>query len=152
MLNTASAVISFIIKLEEETAKFYEKSAQEVPEIEEIFLSFSKENRHNKVMVERAYYSVITDALEACFSFKEGLDPTAYTVKTELAEGTSYMDYLRSALETEKAVQKLYVDATALSEGLMADIPRVFKMIARKRDNRIAKLKALLEKCSETRR
>jgi hypothetical protein len=147
MLNTASAVISFIIKLEEETAKFYEKLVREFPEGKEIFLSFSKENRQNKVMVERAYYGVITDALEACFSFKEGLDPTAYTVKTELAEGASYVDRLKFALETEKTIQKLYMDAAVHSEGLMADVPRVFKIIARKRGNRTAKLKDLLEKC-----
>ncbi|MHC1564672.1 MAG: hypothetical protein ACXQTF_05040, partial [Candidatus Hecatellaceae archaeon] len=77
MLNTASAVVSFVINVEEETAKFYENLAQKYLEGKDAFLSFSKENRKNKVLVERAYYGVITDALEACFSFKDGLNPEA---------------------------------------------------------------------------
>ena len=143
MLNTASAVVSFVINVEEETAKFYENLAQKYPEGKDTFLSFSKENRKNKVMVERAYYGVITDALEACFSFKDGLNPEAYPIKTELAEGASYADALKAAVEMEETIRKLYLDAAALSEGLMADVPRAFKIIARKRDERIAKLKSL---------
>ncbi|MHC1589996.1 MAG: hypothetical protein ACXQTQ_03435 [Candidatus Hecatellaceae archaeon] len=143
MLNTASAVVSFVINVEEETAKFYENLAQKYLEGKDTFLSFSKENRKNKVMVERAYYGVITDALEACFSFKDGLNPEAYPIKTELAEGASYADALKAAVEMEEVIRKLYLDAAALSEGLMADVPRAFKIIARKRDERIAKLKSL---------
>jgi rubrerythrin len=144
LLNTASAVISFVTKLEEETAKFYDQLAQKYPEGREVFLSFSKENRKSKVMVERAYYGVITDALEACFSFKDGLDPEAYAVKTELAEDASYVDALKTALEIEETIRKLYTDAAVLSEGLMADVPRAFKMVAKKRGDRIARLKALI--------
>lgn len=144
LLNTASAVISFVTKLEEETAKFYNELAQKYPEGKEVFLSFSKENRKSKLMVERAYYGVITDALEACFSFKDGLDPKAYAIKTELAEDASYVDALKAVLEIEETIRKLYMDAAVLSEGLMADVPRVFNIVAKKRGDRIAKLKALI--------
>ncbi|RLI13767.1 MAG: hypothetical protein DRO43_05540, partial [Candidatus Hecatellales archaeon] len=64
-------------------------------------------------------------------------------IKTELAEGASYADALKAAVEMEEVIRKLYLDAAALSEGLMADVPRAFKIIARKRDERIAKLKFL---------
>ena len=143
-LNTASAVITFVTKHEEETIKFYEKLAQKYPEGKEFFLTYSKENQRNKVMVERTYYGVITDMLEACFAFKDGLDPAAYAVKIDLAEGASYSDALKDALEMEKIIQKLYIEAAALSEGLMADVPRAFRIIARKRGDRIAKIKALI--------
>ena len=145
-LNTCSAVLSFVTKLEEENAKFYEKLAQKYPEGRETFQSISKDNLKNKTMAERAYYGVITDALEACFSFEEGLDPEAYTVKSEISEGASYTDALRTAIEIEETIQKVYTDAAALSEGLMADVPRAFKIIARKRGDRVSKLKALMEK------
>ena len=55
-LNTASAVITFVTKHEEETKKFYEKLAQKHPEGKEFFLTYTKENKRNKVMVERTYY------------------------------------------------------------------------------------------------
>lgn len=145
LLNTASAVISFLTKLEEETAKFYDKLALKYPEAKETFTIFSKDNQKNKVSLERAYYGVITDALEACFSFKEGLNPEAYTVKTEIAEEATYFHALKKALEIEETIYKAYMDAAVLSETLMADVPQTLKKIAKKRDERITKLKALLK-------
>jgi hemoglobin-like flavoprotein len=145
LLNTASAVISFLTKLEEETAKFYEKLAQKYPEARETFTFFSKDNRKNKISLERAYYGVITDALEACFSFKEGLNPEAYAIKTEIGEGATYLDALKATLEIEESIRKAYMDAAVLSESLMADVPQTLKKIANKRDERIAKLKSLIK-------
>ena len=144
LLNTASAVISFLTRLEDETAKFYEKLSHKYPEGKEIFQSFSIENKKNKSMIQRVYYGVITDALEACFSFKEGINPQNYAVKTELAEDASFANVLKCAMEIEETIRRAYIDAAELSEGLMADIPRVFKAVAEKRDNRIARLATIL--------
>lgn len=143
-LNTASAVVSFVTKSEEDGADFYEQLAVKYPNGREAFLSFSKENRKNKVTVERAYYGVISDALEACFSFKEGLNPATYTVTTGLAEGASYADALRAAIERETKLQELYRESAKLSEGLMADVTRAFKQMAKRREDRLAKLNALV--------
>jgi hypothetical protein len=145
MLNTASAVISFLTKLEEETAKFYEKLAQKYPEVKETFTLFSKDNQKNRILLERTYYGVITDALEACFSFKEGLNPEIYAIKIEIGEGATFLDALKAALEIEENTRKAYLDAAILSEALMADVPQALKKIAKKRYERIAKLKALLK-------
>jgi hypothetical protein len=143
LLNTASAVIRFVTTLEDETTVFYEKLAEKYPEGKETFLSFSKENRKNKVAVERAYYGVITDALEACFSFKDGIDSNEYSVNTNLPEDTSYSDAIKVALDIEGNIQKYYVDTASLSEGLMADVSIVFKMMAKKRANRMVKLREI---------
>lgn len=143
-LNTASAVISFVTRSEEDSALFYEQLAARYAKGREAFLTFSKENRKNKVTVERAYYGVISDALEACFSFKEGLDPEAYAARTALSEGASYAEALKAAIENERRVQQLYLESAKLSEGLMADVTRVFKVMARKREDRLAKLNALV--------
>ena len=142
-LQTASATISFAKGLEEQSAEFYEDLSQRYAEGEDIFLSFAKENRKNVVQIERAYYGVITDAIEGCFAFN--IEPDAYTLETEVAENVSYSDALDKAIELEERIIKFYSDAAEQSKSLMADVPRAFRMVAKKRDNRIAKLRLLLK-------
>ena len=141
-INTASATISFAKKLEEDSAKFYEDLSQKYPKGEDIFLAFAKENRKNVVQIERAYYGVITDALEGCFAFN--LNPDEYTLKTELAEAASFSEALDQAVEIEERITKFYSDAAEQSKSLMADVPRAFTLVARKRESRELKIKSLL--------
>ena len=141
-LNTASATISFAKKLEEDSAKFYRDLAQRHVKDRDIFLSFAKENGKNIVQVERAYYGVITDALEGCFAFN--INPDDYAFKTELAEGASYSDALDKAIELEGKIGGFYAVAAEQSKSLMADVPRAFEMVAKKRNNRKAKLKSFI--------
>ncbi|UCD73154.1 MAG: hypothetical protein JSW01_00480 [Candidatus Bathyarchaeota archaeon] len=89
----------------------------------------------------RTYYGVISDALEACFSFEEGLDPDAYCIDIQIPDSEGLAEILERAITIEEKIQKAYSDAARLSEGLMADIPRVFSIIAGKREERIAKLR-----------
>jgi len=140
-LNTASATISFAKKLEEDSAKFYEDLSQRYAKDVDVLLSFAKENRKNIVQIERTYFGVITDAIEGCFAFN--INPDEYAFKTELAEKASYSDALEKALEIEEKIIKFYSDAAEQSKSLMADIPRAFVMVAKKRDNRKAILKSL---------
>ena len=53
---------------------------------------------------------------------------------------------LKKASEIEEKIMKFYSDAAEQSKSLMADVPRTFAMIARKRDNRISTLKTLVNK------
>ena len=140
-INTASATISFAKKLEEDSAKFYEDLSQRYAKDEDVLLSFAKENRKNIVQVERAYYGVITDAIESCYAFK--INPDDYAFKTELAEGASYSDALEKAVEVEEKILEFYSHAAEQSKSLMADVPRAFNMVAKKRDNRSSMLKSL---------
>ena len=119
--------------IQEDTAKLARKAVKHV-----------KENEKNIVQVERAYYGVITDAIEGCFSFN--IDPTEYSFKAELAEKASYSEALDKALEIEEKIIKFYSDAAEQSKSLMADVPRAFKMVAKKRGNRQSTLKSLLSK------
>ncbi len=144
LLNTASAVISFLTKLEDETARFYEELSHKYPEGKEIFQFFSRENGKNKSLIQRVYYGVITDALEACFSFKEGMNPENYVVKTEVAENASLVNVLKCVMEIEETVRRAYIDAADLSEGLMADVPQAFRAVAKRRSGRIIKLADIL--------
>jgi len=142
-LNTASETVSFARELETESAKFYENLAQKYAQGKEIFLSFAKENNKNIVQTERAYFGVISDALEGCFSFK-GIDTDNYSIETTLSEGRSYADALNMAVALEEKIVKFYVDAAEVSKSLMADVPQAFERIAKKRNERILKLKSLL--------
>ena len=143
-LNTASEVISFTKKLEEQSATFYKELSQRYVKDEDIFLSFVKENKKNIIQVERAYYGVISDALEGCFAFN--INPAEYSFKTELAEKARYSEALERSMDIEEIIIKFYSDAAEQSKSYMADVPRAFKMVAKKRGNRQLTLKSLLGK------
>lgn len=142
MLHTASEVLTLAKKLENESAKFYEDLSQRYAKDVDVLLSFAKENGKNVVQIERAYYEVITDAIEGCFAFN--INPDDYAFKTELAEGASYSDALDKAIELEEKVGEFYTVAAEQSKSLMADVPRAFEMVAKKRNNRKAKLKSFI--------
>ena len=143
-LHTASEVISFVRELEGESAKFYEALSRKYAQNSDVFLSFAKENGKNIVQVERSYYGVITDALEGCFAFDVETD--TYALKTDLVENASYSDALGRAVEIEEKIIKFYSDAAEQSQILMADVPRIFKIIAKKRGKRLEELGLLLKR------
>ena len=140
-LHTASETISFAKKLENESAKFYQDLSQRYTEGEAVFLSFAKENEKNVTQIERAYYGVISDAIEGCFAFN--INPDEYTFTTELAEKASYSDALDKVAEIEEKIISFYTDAAEQSKSLMADVPRNFAIVAKKRKNRVLQLKSL---------
>jgi rubrerythrin len=145
-LQTASSVISFARELEEDSAKFYQELAQRYPQNEDTFLTFAKENKKFVVQTERAYYGVISDAIEGCFAFD--LDSEKYTMEIVLTESTEQADAVGKALKMEEMITKFYTDAANQSESLMADVPRTFKLIAKKRGERAAKLESLVSRFS----
>jgi rubrerythrin len=137
-LNTTSQVISLARKLEEDGAGFYESLAKHHPEESDIFISFARENKKNITRVERAYYSVITDALEGGYAFD--LDPEAYFIKLDNIQNTPFSNNLDTAIEMEGKTSRFYAVAAEQSKSLLADIPRVFLTMARLRDDRRQKL------------
>jgi rubrerythrin len=142
-LTTASEIIRFAKELENKTAKFYEGLATRYPEAKETFSSFVKENRKNEILVQRAYNEVITDALETGFSF-EGLEGDAYMIDVDLAQGADLAGAVKKALEMEEKTQAFYATTAEMSKALLADIPRAFERIAKKRTERKVKLTSLL--------
>ena len=140
-LQTASSVISFARALEEDSAKFYQELAQRYPQNEDIFLAIVKENKKYVVQTERTYYGVISDALEGCFAFE--LDSEKYAMEIVLTDSTEQADAVSEALKIEETIAQFYTDAADQSESLMADVPRTFKLIVKKRGERAAKLESL---------
>jgi len=141
-LQTASEVISFARELEDKSAKFYESLAEKFKDYRETFLSFVKENKKNKMLVQRAYNEVISDALETGFSF-EGLDKDTYLIETNLSQDENLTSLINKALDMEEKIKRFYLNAAKKSESLLADVPRAFEKIARKRAERREKLKLL---------
>lgn len=142
-LTTASEVVSFAKDLEDKTEEFYKQLAERYQDQTETFSSFAKENRKNKIAIQRAYQGVVTDALETGFSFKEfQVDP--YTPDVSVPEKATLSDIAKRALEVEKKMQGFYEAAAKMSRGLLADVPRTFERIARKIDKRKERLKSLI--------
>jgi rubrerythrin len=142
-LNTSASVISFAKQLEEDSSGFYEKMAEIYPESAELFRTFAKENNKYSTMIQRAYYSVITDAIEGCFAFSVETDK--YTFEGELVEEPGYTGALNQAIDMEQKVISFYTDAAEQSKAFMADVPRTFLIVAKKRKAREDRLRALLK-------
>jgi len=143
-LHTASEGISFAKALEVESATFYENLAKRFPTGGEAFLAFAKENRKNVLEVERTYYGVITDAIEGGYCFD--LEPNVYAINVEMSVKTSFEEALAAALSLEEKIIGFYSDAAVQSKPLMADVPRAFLMIVKKRKKRLPILNLLLAK------
>jgi rubrerythrin len=144
VIHTCSGVMSLAKELENDSAKFYENLSQRFGSDKDLFLSFAKENGEYVVQIERAYYGVITDAIEGCFAFN--IDPETYRFRTELQEKTSLSEAFARALEIEEKMVKFYSDAAEQSKSLMADVPIAFRMVAKKRSRRQSKLGSLISK------
>ncbi|MFC1988223.1 hypothetical protein ACFLVJ_00060 [Chloroflexota bacterium] len=142
-LHTASEVISLSRKLENESAEFYEELPRKYARDEDVLHSFAEENRRNVVQIERTYYGVISDALESGFAFDMEADD--YILEASLAQNATYHEALDKAIKIEGHIVKFYSDATEQSQALMADVPRVFKLVTQKRIARILKLESLLQ-------
>lgn len=142
---TASAIITFIQRVETESSTFYDKLADIVKEDKEAFVAFAKEGRKNRNLIVRTYQETISDALEACFSF-EGLDPKDYSIETAITQDTDRVQAVKMALNLEENASKLYADLAECSTSLLATIPRAFKRVAEMRKNRIPKLQGILDR------
>jgi hypothetical protein len=144
VINTCSGAISFARELENESAKFYQILSEKYTKKKDVFLSFVKENGDFVTQVERAYYGVISDALEGCFAFN--INPQEYELRTDLAEKSSYSEALAKAIEMEEKIIKYYLEAAEQSKSLMADVPRALRLVVKKRTNRQSTLRTLLDK------
>jgi hypothetical protein len=142
-LNTSASVMSFAKQLEADSAAFYGKMAERYPKAAELSLAFSRENSKYTTMIQRAYYGVISDAIEGCFAFS--VETEKYTFEKEPAKEPGYANTLNQALDMEQKLISFYTDAAEQSKAFMADVPRTFLIVAKKRKDREHKLEALLK-------
>lgn len=141
-LCTASETLSFIRELEEKSAKFYETMASKFPQHSKILLAYAMENRKFNKQIQMAYQSVITDAIEGCYAFD--LQASDYLFDAELADDVDFQQAVLKALTIEQKIFACYSAATEQSASLLADVPRNFRMVMKKRSGRPEAFKSLL--------
>jgi hypothetical protein len=135
-LNTMAAVMSFVSKLENDSSSFYQNWAGKYQELEDVLLAWSRENKKFEKQVKQTYFGVITDAIESTFSFAQ-LETDDYEIDMKLPEDTNLQNVKKKAGEIEETIKNFYAQAARLSECLMADIPRLFRKIAKEREKRL---------------
>jgi hypothetical protein len=136
-----AGVMTFVSKIENDSASFYRNYAEKYPDLESTFLSWNKENNKFEKNVKRTYFGVITDTLESNYAF-QGLDTDDYNFEIQLPENVDSSEAGKKAREIEETIKNFYLKAAQLSDGLMADIPRLFRKIAKKREERCRSLES----------
>jgi len=141
-LNTASAAVSFAKQLEEESAEMYEQVGNTFPAWNEAIWTFMRENTRNASSIDRAYFNVVSDALDTGFAFG-GVDADDYALLT-VPEGTHQSHVLDVLVANENRIIAYYNAVGDSSRNLMADLPRAFDRVAVKHGRRLEILKGLL--------
>jgi len=144
IIHTASEGITLARRLENDSAAFYEALAKKHAADAETLLAYARENKKFITQIDRAYYGVITDALEGGYALN--LDADKYVPPKAPAGNAKYADSLKQAAAMEAMIIDFYTVAAEQSRALMADVPRTFLLVAKKREARQAKLQELLAK------
>ncbi len=137
---TAASVITYLSKIELDSAMLYEQWGRSHEKLRDPFESFAKANKKNEQRVKRAYYSVVSDALETGFCFK---DLKADIVIPEFSKGASVSEVLNLAVSLEKEIQHFYVKAANSSRALLPDVPRQMDKVSQERSKRLERLQAM---------
>ncbi len=137
---TAASVITYVSKIELDSAKLYEQWGSVHEKLRASFAAFAKANRKNEQRVKRSYYSVVSDALETGFCFK---DLRADIVIPEFSKGASIPEILNLAVKLEKEIQNFYMQAANSSRALLADVPRQMDKVIQERTRRVEQLLAM---------
>ena len=146
---TASMVVSFSERLEDESASYYAALAERFPEHSTVFSEAAHECAKHKVWIIRTYRETISDALEACFCF-QGLDLRHYGGAEASRDPTELQPAIRTAIAWEKRAIAFYRDAAQRSDALLATIPGAFRRVAKKRSARKGRWEELLAEMEQT--
>jgi hypothetical protein len=132
---TASAIITFCAKLQDESASYYADLAERFPEQRRAFQGYAQRCERNKTQIVRTYHETVTDALETGYSF-EGLNLQDYAVDLTLADDATLADAVEQAIVLEARAVAFYEDVARSSQSLLATIPRAFERVAQRRRQR----------------
>jgi len=140
-LHTASEGIAYAKSLEQDSKAFYELLEERFSESADVFRAFATQNERNWKNTQRAYYGVISDAIEGAYSFD--LDADAHAIEANVPDCCSLTEAVDVAVRVEEAIAEFYEEAARQSEGLLADVPRMFRLLTKGHRKRIAELQAL---------
>lgn len=140
-LCTASETISFIREFENQAADFYQSLAGQIPSQKDSFEKIANENRKFAKQIQMAYQSVITDAIEGCYAFD--IERDDWVFDTEAPGGGDLGAAAAKAKALEEKIIAFYTLAAEQSGSLLADVPRTFKLVVKKRNKRLDGLNSL---------
>ncbi|MEM2104149.1 MAG: hypothetical protein QW717_04590 [Candidatus Bathyarchaeia archaeon] len=146
-LITCSAIVSYFTKVEKDVANLYEKLAETFPEHKETFLTMEKESKSNIVLLERSYYGVISDKLEACFI--KQLNTDNYNIEVYVPSSFRLSEALEKVITMEENIQRFVSDAAKSISALVPDVSWTLSRVSKKRTDRINKLKALRQEINK---
>ncbi len=141
IIHTTAEGISMARQLENDSTAFYKAAAVKYPELGEALLSFVQENRKFITNIERAYYGVITDAIEGCFALD--LETDRYILELDLDALSGRTDFINQSVRNEEKIIRFYLEAGEQSK-LMSDVSRSLTLTAKKRQPRLARLSEML--------
>ena len=138
---TASQVIGFASRLEERSSELYLSLANELPDHADVLQSYSNACKKHAKQIERTYRGVISDALETGFAFDINEDdfPIQESMPNDKGEASTY----QQVQDMEEFPMRFNREAARQSEALLADITKLFLLIAERRYNRLSELSGL---------
>lgn len=142
-LRTASETLSFIKDYEQKLIDVYNDLEKKCSANHGLFISLADEGKKYIREIDRAYYSVISDAIEGCFAFD--IESEEYSFSGEKTRNMNWQETLLLIIKMEEQLIALYNDAANQSSSLLADVPRAFKIIVKKRSRRIPKLLSFID-------
>lgn len=142
-IHTSSEGVTLARRLETESAEFYEKTAQQHPEVADAFRAFADENRKSIKHIERTYYGVISDAIEGGYCLD--LESDDFTFDSTIQPSSAHDLSVKQAKQIEQCILSFYTTAEEQMAALMADLTRAFGQQAKKRRKRLLILSELLK-------
>jgi len=142
-VQTAAQVVRVAQEVEEKSYRFYERLSTEYPEKKEVFLSLAKENRRNKLWIQRSYNEAVSDVFETGFC-SGGLTVDAKLIRNTVAEVHSWQVAVEKALKMEEEIQTFYQNTANRLQSFLAGVSRTLGIIARRREKRLERIRALL--------
>jgi len=136
-LTTFSAVLSFAVELEGESARFYEAAAKVADDLAETFENYARRSTKRQQRMVAVRQDNITEIILEPIS---GLNRADYQIA--IVVPTDRQQAVALAIELETNAEKFYVEAEPKLN--VTEPRRAFQKMAQENEERIAELKAVL--------
>ena len=140
-LTTFGAIMGFAAEMAGKTGEIYYILAQKAKNsgLKEVLQGFSAEEGKNHALMGKARRENVTEMILEPIS---GLHRKDYEIDLKLSDQMEDADLLKRALILEERGKKFFRDAS--SKIPLPEVARIFRKIAQKKEENLARLKSLL--------